>query len=54
MKITRAVFSELFAFTCQWKGRPRGYGASGNVFIAGNVEIEEPERLLGGVTSGKA
>jgi hypothetical protein len=53
VKITRAAFTELFGVhlpmgaPCAWV---RGVQY---VFVAGTDEIEELERLLGGVTSGK-
>ena len=55
MKITRAVFTELFGVHLT-TGAPSAWVKGVRyVFVAGTDEIEELELLLlGGVTSGKA
>jgi hypothetical protein len=53
VKITREAFSELFGVHLP-TGAPSAWVKGVRyVLVAGNVEIEELERLLGGVTSGK-
>jgi hypothetical protein len=54
VRITRAAFAELFgAHLPEWS-RSAWVKGIRYEFVAGNVEIEELERLLGGVISGKA
>ena len=54
MKITRPAFAKLFSVHIpQWSVSAWMKGVR-YVFVAGTAEIEELERLLGGVTSGKA
>ena len=53
MKITRQAFFQLFAVHIpRWSESAWVKGVR-YVFVAGTAEIEELERLLGGVTSGK-
>jgi hypothetical protein len=53
MKITRRAFTELFAVHIPlWSGSAWVKGTR-YVFVTGAAEIDELERLLGGVTSGK-
>ena len=54
MRITREVFAELFGVHLP-TGVPSAWVRGVRyIFVAGNVEIEELERLLGGVASGKS
>ena len=53
MKITRHAFRELFGVHLPEWSRSAWVKGTRYEFVAGNVEIEELERLLGGVTSGK-
>jgi hypothetical protein len=54
VKITGEAFTELFGVHLP-TGAPSAWVRGVRYeFVAGNVEIEELERLLGGVTSGKA
>ena len=54
MKITRRAFADLFrTHVPEWLPSAWVLGVR-YVFVAGTDEIEELERLLGGVTSGKA
>jgi hypothetical protein len=54
VKITREAFAELFGVHLP-TGAPSAWVRGVRYeFVAGNVEIEELERLLGGVISGKA
>jgi hypothetical protein len=53
MKITRRAFADLFrTHVPEWLPSAWVLGVR-YVFVAGTDEIEELERLLGGVTSGK-
>jgi hypothetical protein len=53
MKITRQAFTELFGVHLpKWSPSAWVRGVKYE-FVAGVIEIEELERLLGGVTSGK-
>lgn len=53
MRITREVFAELFGVHLP-TGAPSAWVRGVRyVFVAGNVEIEELELLLGGVTIGE-
>jgi hypothetical protein len=54
MKITGRAFADLFrTHVPEWLPSVWVKGTQ-YVFVAGNVEAEELERLLGGVTTGKA
>jgi hypothetical protein len=53
VRLTRKAFAELFgAHIPEWLPSAWVNGTQ-YVFVAGSVEIEELERLLGGVISGK-
>jgi hypothetical protein len=53
MKITRRAFAKLFTVHIPlWSGSAWVKGVR-YVFVAGTAEIDELERLMGGVTSGK-
>ena len=53
LKITRPAFAKLFAVHIpKWSGSAWVKGIR-YVFVAGTAEIDELERLMGGVTIGK-
>lgn len=54
MKITRQVFAELLGVHVPAWSPSAWVKGTQYVFVAGKVEIDELEWLLGGVTSGKA
>ena len=53
MKITRAAFTELFGVHLPAGVLSAWVKGTRYEFVAGHVEVEELERLLGGVTSDK-
>ena len=54
MKITRQAFMELFGVHLPEWSRSAWVKGTRYEFVSGTDEIGELERLLGGVTSGKA
>ena len=54
MKITRQAFADLFDVHLPTGVLSAWVRGVRYVFVAGTHEIDELERLLGGVTSGKA